>query len=99
MARRRRGAVWTRADAWIALLLAVAALVWDGLRSAGVLAQVPAGARDVVTFLLPPQALLYRIEEAFGNIQPIPWDAFLYVAGYGLTALALAAVALYRREV
>lgn len=91
--------VWTRADAWIALLLAVAALVWDGLRSAGVLAQVPAGARDVVTFLLPPQALLYSIEEAFGNIQPIPWDAFLYVAGYGLTALALAAVALYRREV
>ncbi|HEX7120111.1 MAG TPA: hypothetical protein VF212_15055 [Longimicrobiales bacterium] len=91
--------VWTRGDAWIALLLAIAALVWDAMRSAGSLANVPPGVRDVVTFILPPQALLFSIEEAFGSIQPIPWDAFLYVAGYGVTLLALAAVALHRREV
>ncbi len=90
--------VWTRADAWIALLLALAALVWDGLRSAGALA-VPPGVRDVVRFILPPQSAIFRLEEAFGNVQPIPWDAFLYVAGYGVVMLALAALALHRREV
>ncbi|HEX6939838.1 MAG TPA: hypothetical protein VF158_10540 [Longimicrobiales bacterium] len=89
--------VWTRGDAWIALLLAIAAIVWDGLQSAGAL-DVPPGIRDVVTFILPPQAALFRLEEAFGNIQPIPWDAFLYVTGYGVTLLALAGVALHRRE-
>lgn len=89
--------VWTRADAWITLLLAIAALVWDGLRSAGMLA-VPPGVRDVVAFILPPQAALFRLEEAFGAIQPIPWDAFLYVVGYGVAMLVAAALALHRRE-
>ena len=76
--------------------LAIAALVWDGLRSAGMLA-VPPGVRDVVAFILPPQAALFRLEEAFGAIQPIPWDAFLYVVGYGvvmLVAMTLSSVPL-----
>ena len=90
--------VWTRADAWVALLLAIAALVWDGLRNTGTLAVSP-GVRDVVAFILPPQAALFRLEEAFGTLQPIPWDAFLYVAGYGVMLLVVAALALYRREI
>lgn len=90
--------VWTRGDAWIAALLAIAALVWEALRSAGALA-FPPGVRDVVGFILPPQAAIFRLEEAFGNVQPIPWDAFAYVAGYGIVTLVLAALAVRRREV
>lgn len=89
---------WTRADAWVAALLAVGAIVWDAARQTGALA-VPAGVRDVVTFILPPQGPLLRLEGAFGALQPIPWDAFLYVAGYGVTALALAALAVHQREI
>jgi len=90
--------VWTRGDGWIALLLALAALVWDALRSAGAL-PFPPGVRDFVAFVLPPQAALFRLEEAFGAIEPIPWDAFLYVVGYGVVMLVLAALSLRRREV
>jgi hypothetical protein len=89
--------VWTRGDAWIALLLGLAALVWQALRDAGRLA-VPPGVRDVVSFILPPQAALFRLEEAFGDVAPIPWDAFVYAAGYGLVLLVIAALALRRRE-
>ena len=49
--------------------------------------------------LLPPQAALLRLEEAFGALQPIPWDAFLYIAAYSLVLLLLAGIALARREV
>lgn len=89
--------VLTRADAWIALFLALAALVWNALRAAGKL-DIPIGARDVVTFILPPQAALLRLEGAFGALQPIPWDAFLYVAGYAAALLLVAAALLHRRE-
>jgi hypothetical protein len=90
--------LWTRADAWIALFLALAALVWNALRESGRLT-VPPGARDFVAFILPPQGAMLRLEEAFGALQPIPWDAFAYVVGYGMVLLALAAFLLRRREI
>ncbi|HEY8484566.1 MAG TPA: hypothetical protein VIL13_08140 [Longimicrobiales bacterium] len=89
--------VWTRADAWITLLLAIVAMVWDALRRAGLLV-MPPGVREVITFVLPPQAALLRLEEAFADVQPIPWDAFAYVAGYGAVMLILAGISLLRRE-
>jgi hypothetical protein len=88
----------TRADAWIALFLTLAALVWNALRSASKLT-VPIGVRDFVGFLLPPQAAILRLEDAFGSLQPIPWDAFLYVAGYGAVLLLAAGILLRRREI
>lgn len=89
--------VWTRGDAWITLLLAVGALVWDALLRADALL-VPPGVRDVVGFVLPPQAMLFELEGAFAEIQPIPWEAFTFVAGYGLVMLVLAAFSLTQRE-
>jgi hypothetical protein len=90
--------VWTRGDAWIALLLALLSLVWDALLRADALA-IPPGVRDVVTFVLPPQAAFLELEEAFGALYPIPWDAFAYVAGYGVVLWLLAAASLRWREV
>lgn len=89
--------VWTRGDAWIALLLALLALVWDALRRADAL-MIPPGLRDLVTFVLPPQAAFLALEGAFGTLQPIPWDAFAYVAGYGAVLWLLAAVSVGWRE-
>lgn len=89
--------VWTRADAWITLFLALAALVWNALRTAGKLT-IPIGARDFIGFLLPPQAAMLRLEDAFGSIQPIPWGAFWYVIGYGIVLLAIAGILLRQRE-
>lgn len=90
--------VWTRADAWIVLFLALLAMVWQALVDAGA-APLPPGARDVVTFLLPPQGALAELEGAFADVQPIPWDAFVYAAGYGMAMFALAALSLVRREI
>lgn len=89
--------VCTRADAWIALFLALAALVWNALRTADKLT-IPIGARDFITFLLPPQAAMLRLEGAFGTLQPIPWDAFWLVTGYGLVLLTCAGIILRQRE-
>jgi hypothetical protein len=90
--------IWTRADSWIALFLTLAALVWNALRAASKLT-VPIGVRDFVGFILPPQAAILRLEDAFGALQPIPWDAFWQVAGYGAVLLAAAAVLVGRREI
>ncbi len=89
--------VWSRGDAWLALLCAIASMVWDALRRADMLT-VPPGTRDLVTFVLPPQAALFELEGAFGSLQPIPWDAFLYVAAYGLVMFALAGLSLAKRD-
>jgi hypothetical protein len=90
--------VFTRLDAWLALLLAVFAMVWGALREAGMLPVVaPLG--DIIAFLLPPQAQLFALESAFAGLQPIPWDAFWYCVGYGAMALLLAGWAVGRREV
>lgn len=90
--------VWLRGDAWLALLCAIGAMVWDALRRADMLV-LPPGTRDLVSFVLPPQAALFELEGAFGSLQPIPWDAFIYVAAYGLTMFALAGLSLAKREV
>ena len=90
---------WTRADAWIALLLATGSLVWHALRSADALRTVPPGARDLLTLLLPPQAALVALEDAFGSLQPIPWDAFGYAAAYAAALWLLAGLSLATREV
>lgn len=89
--------VWTRGDVWITLFLAVGAMVWNALAVADVLI-LPPGMRDVISFVLPPQAALNALEGAFAGIEPIPWDAFLHVAGYGGVMLTLAALSFLRRE-
>ncbi len=89
--------VWTRGDAWIALFLAALALVWNAALGGGV--AVPPGPRRFIGLVLPPQGALLRLESAFGAVAPIPWDAFLYAAGWGSVLLVLAGVAVRRREV
>ena len=91
--------VWTRADAWLTLLLAILAMTWHALRSADLLAALSPGGRELVTFLLPPHGALFALESAFGQLQPVPWDALAFAAGYGIVALAIAAVALASREI
>lgn len=90
--------VWTRGDAWIALLVAIFALVWNALLTAGTLTGAPPGVTQVITFLAPPQSQFLRLEGAFASIQPIPWDAFFLVCAYGVVALLLAGVSLANRE-
>ncbi len=91
--------VWTRSDAWLALLIAIVAMTWHALRSADLLSALSPGGREVVTFLLPPHGALFALESAFGQLQPVPWDALVYAAGWGVAALVIAAVALSAREV
>jgi hypothetical protein len=89
--------VFTRADAWIALFLAIVAIIWDGLRRIDYFSGMPPFIRETASVLLPPQGALMRIEVAFGSMQPVPWDAFLYILIYGALVLLLAGVALSRR--
>jgi len=91
--------VFTRGEAWIGLALAIAAMVWDALRRADVLAQAPPGIKEAVSFILPPQGPLFRIETAFGEMTPMPWIDVAYVCGYGLVLLLAAAVFVADREV
>jgi hypothetical protein len=91
--------VFTRADAWIALLLGILATAWNALRGAGMLDAIPAGGRQFVTLLLPPHASLLAIENAFGQAAAMPWNAFADVCIYGATMTILAALALGRREI
>ncbi len=90
--------VWSRGDAWIALLVAIFALVWNALLTTGTLAGAPPGVTQVITFLVPPQSQFLRLEGAFANIQPIPWDAFFLIGAYGVLALVAAAASLSLRE-
>ncbi len=89
--------VWTRLDAWLALLAALAALGWTTLDNAGMLPHWP-GLSHVISLVLPPQNALNAVEGAFANVQPIPWDAFAFCAGYSAVAIILAGLALRRRE-
>lgn len=91
--------VWTRADAWLALFLALLAMVWHALRRGDVLAGTPPGVREVITVLLPPHGAIAQIERAFAQSQAVPWPAVLFVAVYAALMLLLAAVSLARREV
>jgi hypothetical protein len=89
--------VWTTADAWLALLVGLGAVVWHGLLRAGAVG-LPTIFREVITFLLPPQGALLAVEGAFAAMAPVPWDALAYVAGYSLVVLVVAALLLERRE-
>jgi hypothetical protein len=89
----------TRADAWVALFLGVTAIVWEALRRVDVFATLPAALRETMSVLLPPQGAMTRIETAFAMMQPVPWDAFLYVVLYGAFMLLVAGLVLERREI
>jgi hypothetical protein len=89
----------TRADAWVALFLGIAAIVWEALRRVDVFATLPAALRETASVLLPPQGALTRIETAFAMMQPVPWDAFLYIVLYGALILLVAGVVVDRREI
>lgn len=91
--------VWTRGDAWIALGLALAAILWHSMRTAGALDAAPTAAREVVTLLLPPHGALFALESAFANVQPIPWYAFAYVLGYSALLLLIAGLSFRYREI
>jgi hypothetical protein len=88
----------TRADAWVALFLGLAGIVWDALRRIDFLLAAPAPIRDAVSVVLPPQGALLRIEMAFGSLQPVPADALLYVFLYGCLLLLVAGIVLSRRS-
>lgn len=89
--------VFTGLDAWIALMLALLALVWTSLGGAGMLPLAPPLV-DAVAFVLPPQSSLFALEGAFADLEPIPWDAFWFAAGYGAIGLILAGLLVGRRE-
>ena len=91
--------VFARNEAWIALSLAIAAMVWNGLQRGDALAQAPPGVREVVSFILPPQGPLFRVEAAFSELQPVPWIDVAYVCGYGLVLMLAAAVFVSEREI
>ncbi len=91
--------VWTRADAWIALLLTISAMVWHSLRRGDLLAGTAPGIREAITFLLPPYGAILEIEQAFAQTLPVPWSAVLFVAMYSVLLLLLAGASLLRREV
>ena len=89
---------WTRGDAWLALLLAVVAIIWSAFDRAAVLPVAPVFG-EVITFLLPPQPALFELEGAFADLEPIPWDAFAYCVGYGGFFLLLAGLSVRQRQI
>jgi hypothetical protein len=91
--------VWTRHDAWVALLLAILAIVWHGLRAGGVLVGTPPGTAEVISVVLPPHGALFAIETAFAEMRAVPTDALVYVALYSMLMLVLAGISLVRRDV
>ncbi|MEX0891634.1 MAG: hypothetical protein WEB88_05630, partial [Gemmatimonadota bacterium] len=91
--------VFTRADAALALLAGVAAMVWDAARRADALVGTPPGVREALTFVLPPQGALHNLELAFADLAAIPWAAFAYTAIYAALLLVLAGAAFARREI
>lgn len=88
--------LWTRWDGWLALVLGAAAMGWHRLAEAGHAPTWPVLA-DLIAFLLPPQAALVAVEDAFPGIQPIPWSALAYALGYAATLLLATMVVVRRR--
>ncbi len=91
--------VWTRADAAVAALLAILAHVWHGALRSGAADAVPRGVGRFLSLALPPQGALYALEGAFAGVEPVPWDSFVYVAGYAALLGALTALSLIVREI
>lgn len=90
---------FTRADAWLALLLGILAIVWYALRRIDFFQSTPPLIRETVSVLLPPQGALMRVENAFAGAQPAPADALLYIGTYALLTVIVAGVAVSRREI
>lgn len=90
--------VFTRIDAWATLMLALLAMVWTSLAGAGMLPIIGPLA-EAFAFVLPPHTQLFALEAAFADVEPIPWPAFWFCAGYGIVALVLAALSVGRREI
>src|SRR5262245_55585400 len=86
-----------RGEAWIALSIALVAMVWDALRRANKL-HFPTGIGEAITFILPPQGSLFRVEGAFAAVAPIPWSDVAYIVGYALVLFLAAAVLIVERE-
>ncbi len=91
--------VWTRADAWIAVLLSMVAMVWYSLRRGDLLAGTAPGLREIITVLLPPHGAILEIEQAYAQELVLPWNAVSIVLIYAALALLLGCVGLTRREV
>ena len=91
--------VFTKGEGWIALALGVMAMIWEALRRGNLLDQAPPGVREAVSFILPPHGSLLKIENAFAQLEPIPWSAVGYVAGYSFVLLLAAAVFIGDREI
>ncbi len=90
--------VWLRGDVWVAMALAIVAMIWDALSRAGKLADASPGIREVVTILLPPQNALFQIENAYGAETAMPWGSVLYVVVYAAILTVAALVSLRLRE-
>jgi hypothetical protein len=88
----------TRGDAWVALFLGIAGIIWDALRRVDFFQAAAPAVRETVSVLLPPQGALLRIETAFGSMQPVPLDALLYIVLYGAFVLLVAGIVLARRS-
>ena len=91
--------VWTRGDAWVALLLTLLAMVWHSLRRGDLLAGTAPGLREIITILLPPHGAIVEIEQAFAQALPVPWAAVGFVVIYSMLLLVLAGVSILRREI
>lgn len=90
--------VWMHNEVWAAIGLSIAAMLWDALLRSGKLAGAAPGIREVVAILLPPQGALFQIESAFGELQPIPWDAFAYIMAYAAILFGAAIISMRIRE-
>lgn len=90
--------VWMRNEVWVALGLAIAAMLWDALLRSGKLAGAAPGIRDLIAIVLPPQGALFQIESAFGALHPVPWGAFAYIMAYAAILFAAAIISMRIRE-
>lgn len=89
---------FTSLDAWLTVLLALTAMVWSSLAGAGMTPLAPPIV-DLLTFILPPVDRLFALESAFASVEPIPWDAFWFCAGYGAVTIIAAGLAVRAREI
>jgi hypothetical protein len=90
--------VWTRGEVWIALVLAICAMLWDAVLRAGRLGNSVPGIRELITMVLPPQSALFKIENAFGAETAMPWDSVLFVVAYSVILIIAALVSMRIRE-
>lgn len=89
----------THYEAWVALFLAIVAMIWHALLRAGTLATAPPLMREAVTVLLPPQGALLQLEQAFAGDLAVPWFALGYIAVYAALLLVIAGVIAVKREI